>query len=165
MRIFFLLFTFQISIFCFGQNNLVGIYSDFFGEKIELLSDSTFKHTYRFDLSSSWTKGKWRTIKDTLYLESILILDTLQIRNSENQFVKDSLVLSVDDISNRINNEEFAVSLISGGGQNRVKPPIKLFLRNRKLFRLTEDGTIDKRKLKNFWTQKKYKTYYIKESE
>jgi len=68
MRIFFLLFTFQISIFCFGQNNVVGIYSDFFGEKIELLSDSTFKHTYRFDLSSSWTKGKWRTIKDTLYL-------------------------------------------------------------------------------------------------
>ena len=157
-----LIFTFQLTLFCFGQNNIVGIYNNHFGEKIELKFDSTFVHTNRFDLSSSWTNGKWKIFNDTIYLKTILVLDTLQIRNSEKIIWRDSLVLSSDSKSNRIEMEEYVVTLISGGGQNRVKPPEKLYLKNEKLYLINANGEIDKKKIEQFWTRKKYKTNFKK---
>ncbi|WP_134204432.1 hypothetical protein [Algoriphagus zhangzhouensis] len=154
-----------ISNFTFGQNKYVGIYNDRFSESIELKSDSTFVHNYRFDLSSSWTTGKWKVSNDTIYLKTELVSDSLQVRDSNGNKIKDSLVLSADLKINRIELNEFIMSSLSSGGQNRVKPPSKLYWKRNKLYRINENGTLDLRKLIAFWTDKKYKTYFRKETE
>lgn len=158
--IMILLFT-KVSI---GQIVIEGMYSDRFGEKIELKSDSTFVHTYRFDLASSWTIGKWRTSNDTIYLVTQIVKDTLQIRDAEGRKVKDSLVISSDKKSSRIENGEYIIDLISSGGQNRVKPPEKLFRKRGRLYRFREGGSLDVRRLKAFWINKRYRTYFEKRS-
>ena len=149
----------------FGQEKYVGIYKDRFSESIELKSDSTFIHKWQFDLASSWTMGKWNVINDTIYLKTELVMDTLQIRNLENKVVRDSLVLSSDQKSERIEQNEFIGSLISGGGQNRYEPPTKMYWKRNKLYRISENGTLDQRKVKAFWADKNYKTYFRKETE
>ena len=149
----------------FGQEKYIGIYKSHFSESIELKTDSTFIHKWQFDLSSSWTTGKWKVKKDTIYLTTELIMDTLSIRNSANKIIKDSLVLSSDLKPKRIESNEHIISQISSGGQNREKPPKKLFWQKDKLYRIKENGTLDLRKTKQFWTNKKYKTYFRKESE
>ena len=149
----------------FGQNDLCGIYNNRFGEKIELKSDSTFIHNYQFDLSSSWTSGKWKISNGTLYLKTKLVLDTLSTIKVENKIIKDSLVLSSDRKSNRIEIEEYAINSLSGAGQNRFKPPNKLFWKRKRLYLINENGTLDLRKIKAFWSDKKYKTYFRKVNE
>jgi hypothetical protein len=165
MRITVTILILLMTKMCFGQDKIVGIYNDRFSESIELKADSTFIHNYRFDLSSSWTIGKWKISKDTLYLKTELVLDTLNTITVENKITNDSLVLSSDFKPNRITIKEYAINSISGGGQNRVKPPTKLYWKRRKLYRINENGTLDLRKLKAFWTDKKYKTYFTKETE
>ncbi|WP_281616487.1 hypothetical protein [Flammeovirga sp. SubArs3] len=130
-----------------------------FGEKIEFLRDSTFKHTWCIDLASSWTIGKWKIYRDTIYLTSSLIMDTLTILNSENTFLKDSLVLSTDEKIDRIENVEYVTTSISGGGQNRKQPPTILYFKNGKLYRLL-NNKLDSRKYRARLTSKKYKPYY-----
>ncbi len=167
------LFAFILALSCSSsksfikseQNEIAGIYRDRFSNRIELKVDSTFIHNYRFDLSSSWTTGKWRFKNDTIYLNTKLIMDTLQIRNSANKIIKNSLVLSSDQKANRIESNEHILSQISSGGQNRDKPPKKLFWKKEKLYRLKSNGNLDLRKLKQFWTGKKYKTYFRKVTE
>ncbi|MDR2038419.1 MAG: hypothetical protein LBQ60_10905 [Bacteroidales bacterium] len=160
MRRVFFVFIISFQVLCFGQKSISGIYYNSFGEEIDFLNDSSFIHTWNFDLAGSWTKGKWRVSNDTIYLMPIIIKDTLTIRNSDNKIMRDSLVLSSDMISNRIEYLEFIVSTLSGGGQNRKVPPQKLYFRNNKLFQINKDGNLDKKKAKAILTQKKYKTYY-----
>ncbi len=92
-------------------------------------------------------------------------MDTLQIRNSENKVIRDSLVLSMDKNIDRIESNELILSLLSSGGQNKVKPPEKLYFKDEKLYLINKNGSLDTRKLKDFWTDKKYKTYFIKKAE
>lgn len=154
-----------ISKMSFGQDKYVGIYNARFSESIELKTDSTFIHNYRFDLSSSWTIGKWKVKNDTIYLTTEFLMDTLQIRNSENKVTIDSLVLSNDQKVDSIEQNEFIVSNLSGGGQNRFIPPNKLYWKRERLYRINENGNLDFRKVKAFWTDKKYKTYFRKVPE
>jgi len=165
MRLTELILIMLISNLTFGQDKYVGIYNDRFSESLELKSDSTFVHNYRFDLSSSWTTGKWKVSNDTIYFKSELVSDSLQIRDSNGNKIKDSLVLSADHKINRIELNEFIMSSLSSGGQNRVKPPNKLYWKRKKLYRINENETLVLRKLKAFWTDKKYKTYFRKETE
>lgn len=95
-------------------------------------------------------------------MKTEIIKDTLQVGNNQNRSLKDSLVASQDAIVNRINNDEFVVGVLSSGGQNRIEPPNKVFLKNKKLYLINDFGMIDKRKLKQFWTNKKYRTYFKK---
>jgi hypothetical protein len=92
-------------------------------------------------------------------------MDSLQIRDLNGVKIKDSLVLSNDHKSNRIGSIEFIILSISSGGQNIVKPPNKLFLKRNKLYRINQNGTLDLRKLKAFWSDNKFKTYFLKENE
>jgi len=41
-------------------NKLCGNYNDQFGESIALKPDSTFVHSYKYDLVLRWTNGKWK---------------------------------------------------------------------------------------------------------
>ncbi|PQV48921.1 hypothetical protein CLV33_104127 [Jejuia pallidilutea] len=163
MRLTELILILLISNLTFGQNKYVGIYNDRFSESIELKSDSTFVHNYRFDLSSSWTTGKWKVSNDTIYFKTELVSDSLQVRDSNGNKIKDSLVLSADLKINRIELNEFIMLSLSSGGQNRVKPPNKLYWKRNKLYRINENGTLYLRKVKAFWTDKKNKTYFRKE--
>ena len=154
-----ILFSFN---YCLSQNRIEGTYKSKFGQTIQLNSNNTFLFRSSFDLSSSWSQGKWKTSNDTIYLEVEIIKDTLYDRNYKTGIVKDTLVISQDAISNRISYDEFIVGILSSGGQNRVKPPSKVFFRNNKLHLINELGRIDKRQLKHFWINKKYKTYFKK---
>jgi hypothetical protein len=154
-----------ISKLTFGQNKYVGIYNNRFSESIELKSDSTFMHKWQFDLASSWTTGKWNVKNDTIYLKTELVMDTLQIRDSENNVIRDSLVISSDQKNDRIERNELIISSLSSGGQNRYELPTKMYWKRNKLYRINENGTLDQRKVKAFWTDKRYKTYFRKETE
>jgi hypothetical protein len=99
---------------------------------------------------------------DTVYLETIPILDTLQIRNEEGRVVRDSLVLSSDQKADRIEQIEIVASTISSGGQNRIKLPKKLYRKKNKLYFINHDGTLDMRKIRGIRTNRKYKTYFKK---
>ncbi len=165
MRLTELILFLLISKVCFGQDKYVGFYYDRFHETIELKADSTFIHNYRFDLSSSWTTGKWNSKNDTIYLITTLVKDTVRLMNSSHKTVNDSLVLSADQKVERIQPMGYNLSQISSGGQNRFKPPNKLYWKKEKLYRIKRNGNLDFSKAKQFWTRKKYKTYFIKKIE
>jgi len=74
------------------------------------------------------------------------------------------LVHSTDRESNRIEKIEHLSYLLSSGGQNWVKPPNKLLWKKQKLYRITDDGKVEKTR-KVIGYNKKYKTYFRKESE
>ena len=154
------IFVVLVNIECFSQEKPKQEYYDMFGERIEFFRDSTFKFTWNFDLSGSWTIGSWQLLNDTIFLKPILIMDTLTIRDSNNNLLRDSLVLSPDQNVDRIEMLEYTMGLISGGGQNRRQPPNKLFLKKEKLFRILDNGNLDKSRSKAFLKKKKYKTYF-----
>lgn len=149
-----------ISTLSFGQGKIIGNYSSRFGEKIELKSDSTFIYNWRFDLASSWSKGKWSIDNDTIYLDVIPVMDTLKIVKKNIQ--SDSLVFSSDQKENRITAGEALANALSGGGQNRNEPPQKIFFKNGKLYRITDNNEIDDKKRQQIGTGKKYKNFYYR---
>jgi len=165
MRIIQTLLLLLMTNLTFGQKSIFGNYYSRINGTIELKSDSTFIHKYRFDLSSSWTQGNWKIKNDTIYLMTKLVMDTLQIRNTENKVIRDSLVLSSDQKIERIEQNEYLISTLSNGGQNRIKPPNKLFRKKKKLYLINENGTLDLRKLNGMRTDKKYYTYFKKFNE
>lgn len=146
-----------------SKNKLItGTYYNRFSERIELKTDTTFIYNFSFDTASSWTLGKWHIKNDTVYLEATLVMDTLQIRDSNNRILRDSLVLSIDQSVDRIESNDLFLSLLASGGQNKVKPPVKLYVQEEKLYHILEDGSIDTRKLKPLWDHKKYRTSFSK---
>ena len=87
-------------------------------------------------------------------------MDTLKI--VKNNKHSDSLVLSSDPKASLIEKDELITKALSSGGQNRQKPPKKLFFKNGKLFRLTEKNKIENKKHKQWSSNKKYKTFFYK---
>ena len=140
------------------ESKIIGTYNDYFGDRIELNADSTFKFNYAFDLISSWSIGKWNVKSDTIYFETNLVMDTLTIRDLNNKIIRDSLVLSDDTKIDRIELIDNISSILSSGGQNRKKVPEKLFWKNNKLYRFDSIGRLDLRRVDGFWTNKKYNT-------
>lgn len=127
-----------------AQEKILGEYNNEFGEKLILKSDHTFEYYWNFDLASSWNIGTWKIERNNyLYLKLNEIKDTLKSEN------KVEMVLSSDRISNEITHNEYALNLISGGGQSRNLPPKKLFFKDNKLFTFSETGQIQFRKIKS----------------
>ena len=162
MKTITLIITILLSIQAKAQNEIIGEYSNHFGEKIILKTDSTFEFKWHFDLAGSWTIGKWKYEKGTIILEPTYIYDTLIVKDADENFVKDSLVFSIDSNSNKISQVDYALNLLSSGGQNKVPPPIKLFYKKNKLIVIGENGKLIKKKVRGFWTKKKYRPWYIK---
>jgi hypothetical protein len=160
--LFFVVF-YSTAIAQINRSNFVGHYRDYFGNHIDINSDSTFKYSYFFDLMSSWTRGTWRKKNDTIYLKTILIYDTLKYKEGNGKFV-DSLVLSKDEKPELITSPDIT-GMFSAGGQNRVLCPNKLFFDNNKLFCVDSNGKLIKKKVKGFWTAKKWDPWYFKEVE
>ena len=139
--------------------DITGTYKGNYGRTIELNKDSTFRFSWHFDLAGSWSIGTWKMQNDNIELNSTPIFDTLELSNS-----KDSLVLSWDEHSGRITSSEFAISLISGGGQNRVEAPTALIFRSNKLYQINRRGKPSKKKGRTL-DGKKYNSWYTKSKE
>ena len=156
-----LLFYFPVH----GQNknaNFIGKYRDYFGSEIIINRDSTFKYTWHFNLFSSWSNGKWTIKSDTIYLKTIPIYDTLTYTNSNGKLV-DSLVLSDDEHPKRIYPTIITNNGLLGGGQNHRPCPERLFYRDNKLYAFTDKGKLVRKKVRGFWSRKKFDPMYHKE--
>jgi hypothetical protein len=138
---------------------LIGKYRAYYGHSLELRDDSTFRYEWRFDLASSWTVGQWKVSNRTVYLNIKNVYDTLAREGRP-----DSLVLSYDEKSNRVNIEEFAIGQISSGGQNRKIDRItdRLAIRGKRLYLMSQVGQVLRTKESGIWDKKKRPTYYFK---
>jgi hypothetical protein len=147
----------------FAQDKIVGRYRDYFGSRILLNADGTFKYTWNFDMASSWTKGTWTLKGDTVYFHMVPTYDTLSQTNA-NGMTSDTLILSTDEVSERFTQTEFAAMLLSGGGQNRMNYPDKLLFKKGRLYKI-QDGKLVTKKQKGFWTSKKWDPWYFKSDD
>jgi len=139
---------------------LLGKYQDYFGSNIEIRSDSTFTYYWHFDLGASWSKGTWSVKNDTVYLKTILLYDTLRYNNNDGKSV-DSLVLS-DEEKPKLMTSPNIIGMLSSGGQNRQPCPDKLFYQKDKLFDIGKDGKLITKKIRGFWSKKKWDPWYFK---
>lgn len=150
-----------LSLDLFAQTSIFGLYRDHFGSRIELNADSTFKYSWRFDLSYSWTKGKWSLKDDTLYFQMIPTYDTISSKNSDGSSA-DKLILSVDETPERLTLKQYAGIGLSSGGQNIQGYPDKLFLKKDRLYKVYKGRLIIKKR-KGFWgTNKRWNPWYFK---
>jgi len=145
-----------------AQKKFIGNYHTYFGSMLEIHIDSIFKYNFHMDIESSWVNGTWRAKKDTIYFTMIPIYDTITFRDSNQTLRIDSLVLSLDQISERITSKESVSGFLTSYGQNRHSFPSKLFYRKNKLFYIRK-GKLVKEKTKGFWTHKKYHTWYVRD--
>ncbi|MFC6997571.1 hypothetical protein [Rufibacter roseus] len=141
----------------YAQRQYSGVYYNHFGEEIELNPDSTFLHTWRFDLSSSWTQGSWRVVDDTVYFRIVPVYDTVRQENR-----RDSLVLSLDLLPEVISPEHYSLHGLFSGGQNIRKIPEKLFYSKDRLLHINNKGKLQKKKVKGTWTLKKHVPWFKK---
>ena len=141
MKIFTIIFLLILSLTLTAQKNVVGKYRDYFGNRIQLNPDNTFKYTWNFDMSVSWTKGIWTLTGDTVYFHMVPTYDTLSQTNV-NGITSDTLILSTDKISERFTKTEFASILLSSSGQNRMAYPDKLLFRKRRLYKIHKNKKI-----------------------
>ena len=133
--------------------------------------------TFQFDLVSSWTKGTFKIKKDTLYLKTILIFDTIRNMNSKTNSLTDSLILSEDERSNLgfdsvdtySDGKRERVLLPYNQRQNTFAAPEKLFYRRHKLYEIGKDGKLVKGKQAGIWPirskllgEKKFPRWYSK---
>lgn len=136
-----------------GQStSLCGSYRADSNTQITLESDSTFLFTFQNSNIISWDMGYWSANNDTLLLTVNNIYDTIMVLDSLGSFVKDSLVLSQDMISNQSERLDLISQALSSGGENRFWCPTKFLIKRRKLvvldFRIGQDlDTSDANKL------------------
>lgn len=155
------IFLSVVSLDLLAQDNYAGEYYNYFGSKLKLNSDSTFEKTWQFDLASNWTKGTWKVSNDTIYINIKPVYDTLKhVRNGES--IADSLVLSLDDKAELISAEEYAVSLITGGGQSINSVPERLYYSRKRLIAIDEKGKLKKKKVRGILTKRKHVPWYTK---
>lgn len=113
-------------------------------------------------MMGSWTKGNWKATGDTIYFHMIPTYDTLSVMKNDKTFV--SLVLSNDEIAERITPLQDIGGALSSGGQNRNEYPDKLLFRKGRLYKI-KDGKLVRKKIKSFWSDKKYIPWYFKSEE
>lgn len=132
-----------------SQSEVVGEYKRF-GDSITLNSDYTYEYNYYLDTYSGWSKGSWKIKKDTIYLQPILIYDTLRIAGK-----KDSLLLSSAKKPNLIVAENLNNILwpeFTGEQTDNILK--KLYHKNGKLFEVSKNGKLRVEKLRNWMSIK-----------
>lgn len=161
MKGLFIILLISISLNAFAQSSakkIYGNYTGYFGTNLQIKEDFTFDFEWHFDMSSSWTKGVWYRINDTIFLKKVIVYDTLILKNDSV-----TLVISMDKQRDKIYQSNNLTSSISSGGQDRYPIPDKLLFKNRKLF-LFRKGKVFKKKLRGFSNKKIYPSWFVKES-
>lgn len=158
--------TFFLTIFLnlFSQDNIAGRYRNYFGSRLQLNTDNTFKYDWGFDLSWSWTKGTWRLIGDTVYFTVIYVYDTLAIKRGNGTTI-DTLILSDNETTERIATNNY-IGLTQPPfppwGQNYKPAPNKLVYKRGRFYEL-KNGRLVKNKQTNYWTKKSFDPWYFKD--
>ncbi|MCX6318582.1 MAG: hypothetical protein NTW29_14915 [Bacteroidetes bacterium] len=142
-----------------AQSNITGQYRDYFGSRLLLNADSTFTYTWHFDMLSSWTKGTWTVAGDTVFFHMIPIYDTVSQTNSGGN-PSDTLILSTDEVPERLTQSKYTGTFLSAGGQNRTAHPAKLLIRKGRLYKI-KDGKLLVKKQKGFSTKKKWPPWFF----
>jgi hypothetical protein len=163
MKILTAAFLLLLSLSLTAQDKIIGRYRDYFGSRIQLNTDNTFRYTWNFDMAASWTTGTWTLRNDTVFFEMIPIYDTLS-RADSSGLIADTLFLSDDEIPQRITSMQSISTLLSSGGQNRNDCPDKLFFKRKRLYKI-QNGSLVVKKQKGFWTSKKWDPWYFKSDE
>jgi len=159
MKIIFYPIFFFSSPFLTAQSRIVGMYENYFGSNLELNSDSTFKYARHSDMYGSWTNGVWELRNDTVHFKWIPVYDTISVTNPFGEY-KDSLILSLNKTSERVQPPDPHV--LYGGGQNYYSYPRKLFYHRNKLYMLSKEGKLAKKKIRGIWRKKKFPPWYRK---
>ena len=163
MKILTIILLLTLSLDLLAQDKIVGRYRNYFGSRIQLNVDNTFKYTWNFDMAGSWTKGTWTLSCDTVYFHMVPTYDTL-MQTSTNGRTSDTFILSTDEVSNRITQEQYAGIVLSSGGQNRTSYPEQLVFKRKKLYEV-KNGKLVKKKNKGFWTKKKWSPWFFKSED
>jgi hypothetical protein len=163
MRISTITFLLILPFSLFAQDKIVGHYRDYFGSRILLNVDGTFKYTWNFDLIASWTKGTWKLESDTVFFKMVPTYDTLSQTNSIGN-LSDTLILSTDEVPERLTQTEFVAMVLSGGGQNRMNYPDKLVFKKGRLYKI-QNGKLVTKKQKGSWTNKKWNPWFFKSDD
>ncbi len=153
IKILTLILLFVLSERMLAQKNITGNYQDNFGSRIRINVDGTFIYEYNFDLITSWTKGFWTLSGDTVKLVYTPILDTLN-QISEDGNIEDTLVLSSNEIPERIATGQYLKEQSYSGGQNRFRCPEQFLIKKEKLYEIYDNHTLT-RKRRGFWNHKK----------
>jgi len=160
MKILTIILLLTLPFNMLAQDKIVGHYRDHFNSRIQLNADNTFEYTWHLDLSASWSKGTWTIKNDTVCFRIIPTFDTISYKNKMG-LSTDTLILSTDEIPERLTQEQYAGQGLSSGGQNRTPCPDKLFFKGQKLFGI-KNGRLVKKKIKGFWTDKKWSPWFFK---
>ena len=89
--------------------------------------------------------------------------DTLSHTNSINLTV-DTLILSDDEIPERVTQMQYAGIALSSGGQNRMTCPDRLLFKKARLYKI-KDGSLVIKRQKGFWTSKKWNPWFFKSDD
>jgi len=160
MKILTIAFILSLSLSLTAQDNVIGRYRDYFGNRIQLNADNTFKYNWNFDMSASWTKGVWTFKNDTVFFRMVPTFDTLSHLNSNNLTI-DTLILSDDEISEKITPIQSAGIALSSGGQNRMTYPDKLLFKKGRLYKI-QNGSLVVKKQTGYWTNQKWPPWFFK---
>jgi hypothetical protein len=163
MKILATIFLLTVSFGLFAQDKILGHYRDYFGSSLQLNADSTFKYTWHFDLSASWTKGTWTVKKDTVYFRIVPTYDTISSIDNKNTAI-DKLILSDDEISERLTHQQWIGRGLSSGGQNKMPYPEKLFYKKERLYGV-KDGRLYKKKNRGIWSKKYFPPWFFKSND
>jgi len=134
--IYIIFFIISTSVF-YGQEKIIEVYKNAFGETIRLENDSIFFHSFEIGGISNTMVGKWKILNDTLYLKTVLDLNKLRESHSSNINKKKKEALIPD--SKQISEQPENISKKNG-------TPEKLFFKDGKLYLIMENGKIDKGK-------------------
>ena len=132
----------------FVEGNIIGHYRSDYNYHLQLNADSTFMDIRGGDALTHaiWNKGTWTANNDTIYFHSFLIFDTISLRSKGNQVI-DSLILSSDEISERLTLEQYKKRgynrrlSLPPYGQDKTPVTFKLFFKKQKIFSV-EDGKL-----------------------
>ena len=161
MRVFILL-LFLNPLSSSAQKSPIGSYQDYFGTKLQIRPDSTFLHTHKFHLYSSWTKGIWYSQDDTIHFLMTPVWDTVRLENHRE--LKDSLFLSVDSFQSR-ETQSFYFDTLREYGQKYYDYPKKLILSGNRLYQIGSDGRPIRNRVKSYGRKKKVPTWLYRISQ
>jgi hypothetical protein len=144
-------------LFCLAFNDdVVGNYSNQIGSTLVLKKDYTFAEDYNIHMYADWCNGRWTRLKDTIYLTTVPIYDTLKL-----PYRPDSLVLSQTREPKVITDEnEFVISRLSCS--QYIRPNRKFLFRKNRLYVIDSLGKLEIKKTFRMPNGKKYTTWFVR---
>ncbi|WP_157716160.1 hypothetical protein [Roseivirga echinicomitans] len=138
-----------------AQSSISGTYRSYFGEKLELRSDSTFSYSRSHDLASQWATGIWHEENGFIELKVVPIFDTIRISGSQTNSIKDSLVMSDNQQSSLISLEDHTASLLTSRHQTLEINFSNLFTKGDRLFHVKKNGHLSRKRVRRFLSRKR----------